>query len=350
MEFFFLVGGLIVAVWIGIAIYYLYNYTQPTVTRAATVVSKRSAVKHDPQQNYTQTLYYCTFEIAVKGRAEYRVSTSKYAVLVEGDRGELDTKGSLFWDFRQRNEAAAASPRLMAFLFTDLVDSTGMKQRLGDTTYVQAVLRPHNKLFHDALGKFATAVERDNAGDGFFVTFDSLAEAVEFALVFQRGMETFGWVQEHPKTRIGIHLGDSIKFQEAQGQEKAAGQAQDLAARLMGLASGGQILLSRAVSDGARQYVRKHPVSERAPGASTELAWVGHGAYQLKGRDEPIEVFEVGSIGHAPLRAPADSEKAWRVVRGTSGETVDGDKRSDAEPGAATDGGGIARTSFGSST
>ena len=87
---------------------------------------------------------------------------------MEGDRGELDTKGTLFWGFRPRSKSAVVGPRLMAFLFTDLVDSTGMKQRMGDAAYVQSVLQPHNKLFHDALSKFPTAIERDNAGDGFF--------------------------------------------------------------------------------------------------------------------------------------------------------------------------------------
>jgi len=30
----------------------------------------------------------------------------------------------------------------------------------------------------------------------------------------------------------------------------------------------------------------------------------------VQGKDEPMEVFEVGAVGHAPLQAPADSEKA----------------------------------------
>ena len=47
---------------------------------------------------------------------------------------------------------------------------------------------------------------------------------------------------------------------------------------------------------------------------SLELQWLAHGRYLFKGKDEPMEVFEVGAVGHAPLKAPADSEKARRVV------------------------------------
>ena len=65
--------------------------------------------------------------------------------------------------------------RLMVFLFTDLVDSTGMKERLGDRNYVRLVLQPHNAIFRELLATFAGGQERDNAGDGFFVTFGSFA-------------------------------------------------------------------------------------------------------------------------------------------------------------------------------
>lgn len=60
-----------------------------------------------------------------------------------------------------------ASPRLLIFLFTDLVDSTGLKERWGDMDYVRCVLQPHNRLFRETLRQFPSGVERDNAGDGF---------------------------------------------------------------------------------------------------------------------------------------------------------------------------------------
>src|SRR5437660_63053 len=87
----------------------------------------------------------------------------------------------------------AGPSRLLVFLFTDLVDSVGLKQRLGDADYVQYVLQPHNEIFRAALRQFSRAKERDNAGDGFFVTFESIAQAVQFALLFQYQLEMATW-------------------------------------------------------------------------------------------------------------------------------------------------------------
>src|SRR5204863_2414975 len=101
--------------------------------------------------------------------------------------------------------APDVTSRLMVFLFTDLVDSTGMKERLGDRDYVRLVLQPHNKIFRELLATFPAGQERDNAGDGFFVTFGSLAEAVRFALLLQYRLQTWAWGSERPTTRVGIH-------------------------------------------------------------------------------------------------------------------------------------------------
>ena len=89
----------------------------------------------------------------------------------------------------------------MVFLFTDLVDSTAMKQRLGDGDYVRGVLQPHNAIFRELLATFAGGKEQDNAGDGFFVTFGGLSEAVRFALLFQHRLHTSVWQCERPATR-----------------------------------------------------------------------------------------------------------------------------------------------------
>ena len=60
--------------------------------------------------------------------------------------------------------APDVTSRLMVFLFTDLVDSTGMKERLGDRNYVRLVLQPHNAIFRELLASFPGGQERDNWG------------------------------------------------------------------------------------------------------------------------------------------------------------------------------------------
>src|SRR5207237_10834092 len=100
---------------------------------------------------------------------------------------------------------------------------------------------------------------------------------VRFALLFQHRLQNYQWQNERPATRIGIHLGDATEFADSgSGQTKMAGQAVDLAARVMGLAGGGQILLTRAAFDSGRQYVHSHPAAREGSG-TPELQWLAHG-------------------------------------------------------------------------
>jgi len=52
---------------------------------------------------------------------------------------------------------AATPSRLEALVFTDIVDSTGLKARLGTVAYTERLQR-HNALFHEAVGTCPDAV------------------------------------------------------------------------------------------------------------------------------------------------------------------------------------------------
>jgi len=93
--------GIIVIVVIGVAAFYLFNLAQETVTRKVKVVGKRTSTTQGAGQHSPQTSYLCTFEFEDGQRKEYNVGERQYALIAEGDRGELDTKGVLFWDFRR---------------------------------------------------------------------------------------------------------------------------------------------------------------------------------------------------------------------------------------------------------
>lgn len=81
--------------------YYLYNFMQETITRKVKVVAKRTAITQQMGQSPAQTNYYCTFEFEDGQRSEYSMGAGRYGMIAEGDSGELDTKGALFWDFRR---------------------------------------------------------------------------------------------------------------------------------------------------------------------------------------------------------------------------------------------------------
>lgn len=220
------------------------------------------------------------------------------------------------------------SSRLSVLMFTDLVDSAALARQLGDAVYVGAVLEPHNVIFRRLLGHFPGAEEIKHTGDGFLATFANASDAVQCALEFHHQLRRATWKRVTPRTRVGIHLGEAIVIGRPEGTWDVAGDVANMAARVMGLAEAGQTLVTRPVFDSARQSGRVVPpalelfahgstdVGER-PEPSTpapEVRWLAHGRYRFKGTDEPWEVYEVGIPGEAPLRPPADSEKARRTV------------------------------------
>ncbi len=213
--------------------------------------------------------------------------------------------------------------RLMTMMFTDVVSSVAMKSTLGIADYGQAISR-HDELLRDAAKSSNGTVLKDT-GDGFMVGFSSTSQAVEAALRFQRAVAGERWPMQPLRVRIGVHAGEVSELdRDVDGKPKLVGLAPDLAARLMSLALPGQILLSRAVFDDARQYIRIHPSVATFAGSSAagELRWIAHGRYLVHGSDDPLEVFEVGAPGEAPLQAPPDSEKARRATSAVDEPTL----------------------------
>ena len=127
---------------------------------------------------------------------------------------------------------------------------------------------------------------------------------------------------------MGIHLGEVILNENppadvARGAKplEVEGLAKPIAARLMSLAEGRQTLITRGIYDMARRSVvgadpESSPGSKRGISAARRLRWLAHGSYVFKGIQEPVEVFEVGLDGLAPLARPRDFDKAQRVVPG----------------------------------
>jgi class 3 adenylate cyclase/formylglycine-generating enzyme required for sulfatase activity/predicted esterase len=208
---------------------------------------------------------------------------------------------------------------LKAFLFTDLVGSTDLKRRLGDAACAEVISR-HDGLFHRTLSQFGGGGDKD-MGDGFLAVFDVPSDAVRCALAFQRGLAELE-APEPLKVRIGIHTGETVLVaaEETPGDSggaegKLIGLAVDTAARVMSLALGGQILLTRGAFDSARQLL------PNAPDGSA-LRWLAHGPFYFKGLDDTVDVFEVGIEGFSPLAAPPDSEKARRALAPGVEETL----------------------------
>ena len=74
----------------------------------------------------------------------------------------------------------AVKSSLLSLVFTDLVDSTALKARLGDLDAGELIERHQERV--RGLRVETVGREVDTAGDGTFLTFETPSAAVTFAL------------------------------------------------------------------------------------------------------------------------------------------------------------------------
>lgn len=207
----------------------------------------------------------------------------------------------------------AERSRLLTLVFTDLVDSVGLKSRLGDTEAGRLIDAHHRvvKTLVDETGGRKVFV----AGDGCFVTFETPSAAVEFALLLQ---DHHRKKTSLPNVRIGIHMGEVTERlypADALRQVDVEGLAVDIASRFQTLALPGQILLSYPVFDNARQ--RLDSTRWTLP-----VEWRAHGRYIFQGSDMALDIYEVGLKGASPFMPPSGGSKAQRDVQDEEESTL----------------------------
>jgi class 3 adenylate cyclase len=129
-------------------------------------------------------------------------------------------------------------------LFTDIVGSTALTQRLGDAA-AMSVLRRHDTAVRDALREWSGR-EIKHTGDGIMASFTSASRAVGCALAIQESLAKPASPDVDPpiQVRIGISAGEPLS-------EKGDlfGTAVQLAARLCASAEPGGVLVSHAVRE-----------------------------------------------------------------------------------------------------
>jgi class 3 adenylate cyclase/tetratricopeptide (TPR) repeat protein len=200
---------------------------------------------------------------------------------------------------------------VLTLVFTDIVGSTKLKQALGDQEAVTAI-QQHHAVIRDILNGFGQGQEIEIAGDSFFIVFTNPSDAVKFSLFAQARLRALAAETGRPiLDRIGIHVGEVLVEDDGgRGRAEALHGIQvDTCARVQSLAQGDQILLTRFAFDEARRSLSFDELNGVGP-----LSWLNHGPYLLQGVEEPIEICEVGELGKAKLRRPADTEKAHRFI------------------------------------
>jgi class 3 adenylate cyclase len=136
-------------------------------------------------------------------------------------------------------EEAPAVPEtvLTTVMFTDLVGSTERASSLGDRRW-RELLGEHHALVRRELARFR-GQERDTAGDGFFATFDGPARAIRAGEAIAVGVRDLGL-----DLRVGVHVGECELH-----DDKPAGIAVNIGARVAALAEPGEILVTSTVRD-----------------------------------------------------------------------------------------------------
>ena len=193
-------------------------------------------------------------------------------------------------------------------LYTDVVDSTAVNSRLGDTG-MALLWNEHDRRSRELLRQWrGSEIDRS---DGFLALFDSPSDALAFALAYHRMLTT---LPVPLRARAGMHVGPLVKRESTASDVQlgakpveVVGIAKAVASRLMALALGGQTLLSPQAHASLR--AESEAVGEGGPWRS-----VSHGHWRMKGLEQVVEVFEVGDE-HSAFVPPTDNDKSQRMVQ-----------------------------------
>jgi len=167
--------------------------------------------------------------------------------------------------FVSRLARATGSERVLAtILFTDVVGSTELAARIGDSAW-RDLLQNHHAIVRRELARFRGR-ELDTAGDGFFASFDGPARAVQAAAAIRDALVPLGI-----RIRSGLHTGECEL-----SDSKIAGIAVSIGARICALAAPGEVLVSSTVKDLV---------------AGSGLGFEQRGNHELKGIPETWQLF-----------------------------------------------------------
>jgi class 3 adenylate cyclase len=151
-------------------------------------------------------------------------------------------------------------------LFTDIVGSTGIAERVGDAVW-RELLGRHNRDVRDILDRFRGR-EVTTTGDGFLAVFDGAGRAIRAAVAIRDRSGTLGL-----EVRAGIHTGEV----ELVGGD-VRGLAVHEAARIAAGATPGEILLSAMT---------------RQLAAGSEFSFLELGERELRGLSGSRSLFAV---------------------------------------------------------
>ncbi len=168
--------------------------------------------------------------------------------------------------------ASAVDSGLRAVMFTDIVGSTEITARLGDSAGLELV-RAHDALVRRGLDAHGGR-EVKHTGDGIMASFDQAANAVRAGADIQRRFAAYNAeASESLNVRIGIHAGEPVE-----DNNDLFGTTVQLAYRLCSEAGASDVVVSGFV---------------RELCGTDDAQFVSLGERRLKGLAEPVPVFRL---------------------------------------------------------
>jgi class 3 adenylate cyclase len=179
----------------------------------------------------------------------------------------VGTQTSLFIR-RQRRQSSGTQPlRMLAtVLFTDIVGSTEQASRIGDRRWSR-LLDTHDRVARELVERSGGRLVK-STGDGILATFDRPGAAIRCATALRDRLQEVGI-----EIRAGLHTGEI----QPRGAD-VGGIAMHVAARVMGAAGDGEVLVSRTVRDLV---------------AGSDVVLEDRGSYALKGIAGDWQLFAI---------------------------------------------------------
>jgi class 3 adenylate cyclase len=214
----------------------------------------------------------------------------------------------------------------VTLLFTDVEGSTRLWEAERDA--MAAALRRHDEILRDAIEQVGGYVFK-TVGDSFCAAFSAARAGLDAALTAQRSLAAQSWPTSRPiVVRMGLHAG---VCEERDGDY--FGPAVNRAARLLTVASGGQVLVSGVAAE---------LLSDELP-EGVGLRELG--TRQLKDLSRPERIYQVEAADLEPLLAGLTAAEAAQIPDLATAEAAQAPDLATAEVAQAPD---LARITCGS--
>lgn len=189
---------------------------------------------------------------------------------------------------------------VLTIMFTDIQGFTRLTEEKGDG-FSNEMRRAHDGILVPIIEREGAGRVIKHIGDAVMAVFSEPSTAVARSLEIQESLRQYN--AAHPGqppllVRIGLHMGQ-VTVEDKMSLD-VFGRHVNRASRVEGLAEGGHIYLTYSVFDSAKGWLAGRP---------QEAAWVSHGHYQVKGIDEPLEIFEAYRPGGVKPQAPKGVHK-----------------------------------------